>query len=310
MSNFGLVGFPKSTALSTEPLIKVPDLLISADKNRSPDQFAPGFLGVFGYGMYALLQRSGTYTVPNFVTRARIRVIGAGGGGASNGTGGAGGGFAIGIFDLIPGGTYNVTVPSTGGAGGISGVNSGTGVAGGAVSFGSLISATGGQGGTAPGFGPVPGTGTGGIIQSAGGSAGNIAGSGGGGAGSQLGNGGIAFYTGGAGIVQDNYGVLSMGPFGAECAYFGSTASYTGVRNPANLIVRFPFDGFLGGIFGTVCGSGMGGGENLAGGVGGGGGGTLTDAPPGVGYFGGGGGGTNSTLSGATGGAALIIIEY
>ena len=44
---------------------------------------APGFLGIFGIGAWHAFTAAGTYyfTVPNNVTKLRIRVLGAGGGG-------------------------------------------------------------------------------------------------------------------------------------------------------------------------------------------------------------------------------------
>lgn len=175
-----------------------------------------------------------TFTVPAGVYRVRIRVWGGGGGGGGAGVGvgagggGGAGGYAEGIFSVIPGQTYTVTV-GAGGAGGssASGTSGGSGgttsVVGGSIS----IQATGGGGGQLvnPSFaGGPPGAGTNGDInlsggsgtdgwsnyQNVGGAGGNApiwggggrAGSGGGVAGSAPGAGGGACYgTAGGGAA-------------------------------------------------------------------------------------------------------------
>lgn len=96
---------------------------------------------VFGVG-------TATFTVPAGVYYIRVSLWsggGAGGGGLTTGRAGGAGGtgaFATGVFAVIPGQTYTVTV----GAGGIS-VTSGTAGSGGTSSFGALLSCTGGVGG-------------------------------------------------------------------------------------------------------------------------------------------------------------------
>jgi len=114
---------------------------------------------------------SGTFTVPNGVTKIRARVWGGGGGGGGSATGGAGGGgcgggYGEGVFTVTPGQAIAVTV----GAGGLPGVeNVKNGTAGGTSSVGTLISSTGGAGGFSTTTGSVganngPGRSTGGII--------------------------------------------------------------------------------------------------------------------------------------------------
>lgn len=107
---------------------------------------------------------SGSFTVPAYVSRIRIRVwAGGGGGGGGNnsgaptyaGGGGGGGAYAEGNFAVTPGTVYTVTI-GAGGAGGASGVN---GSNGGTSSVGALISCTGGSLGTA---GAIGANGTGG----------------------------------------------------------------------------------------------------------------------------------------------------
>jgi len=97
---------------------------------------------------------SGTWTCPAGVTRVRAQVWGGGGGGGgagcTNGTisgapGAGGGEYAEGVFAVVPGTTYNVTV----GAPGTAGSNApGNGGNGGTSAFDAFISALGGPGST------------------------------------------------------------------------------------------------------------------------------------------------------------------
>jgi hypothetical protein len=88
---------------------------------------------------------SGTWTCPAGVTRAKINVVGGGGGATNNGChdGGAGGG-GWNYFTVTPGTVYTITI----GAGGAANTVNGVGTPGGSTSVGSLITATGGSGGT------------------------------------------------------------------------------------------------------------------------------------------------------------------
>lgn len=101
---------------------------------------------------------SGTFTVPNGITRIKCRVWGAGGGGGGTGSGGggaaggAGGGYAEGWYAVTPGQALSVTVGLGGAAG------NGTPAAGGpggTSSIDSFISATGGGGGSPASGGAV-----------------------------------------------------------------------------------------------------------------------------------------------------------
>jgi hypothetical protein len=87
-----------------------------------------GYMGEYGNGLWKTF-RPGTHTfvVPSGVYKVRIRVVGAGGG--SPGAGG--GGYAHGVFDVVPGTSYTVTVPDFTAAA----------ADGGTTSFGALISA-------------------------------------------------------------------------------------------------------------------------------------------------------------------------
>lgn len=268
-----------------------------------PTKVVPaGYMGEFGTGLYRVFTANDTFTVPAEISRIRVRVIGGGGGGSDAGRGGAGGGYAHGVFDVTAGTNYAVTV----GNGGTRGVNA---QAGGASSFGALISATGGGGGNSS-TNPTPGSGTGGDFQANGGtSQGN--GLGGGGAGSQLGNGGAAASIGGGGIVGNSITGSPGGPFGPGLAITGVGSS---TANPINAVIRFPFDGFVGGGTGSALGPGLGGigigGSNAGGkgGIGGGGAGSGSSTA-GDGGYGAGGGGSGSSLGG-NGGQGLVIVEW
>jgi hypothetical protein len=337
MSNYGLNGFPKNNNLGA---VQVGSTNLNA--SLSSNAYAPGFMGVFGSGAYAIYVNkftgSGytntyTFTVPVFVTKIRVRVIGAGGGGAAIGTGGGGGGYAHGVFTVSPGSTYSVTAGISGPTGGTSTGVFVAGSDGGTSSFGSLISATGGGGGTSAASYATVGVGIGGDFQSKGGSAGLTPASGGGGSGSQLGDGGTtpAWSAGGGGapVMGDSFGNFGSGPQVPQqlgLSVFGNIS----VSYP-NLIVRFPFDGFTGGncmytsygnpgnIIASLYGqnSGVGGMgristgtpitfEGTSGGTGGGGGGSFDNTgSPAIalaGGIGGGGGGSYCVGTVAQGG--------
>jgi hypothetical protein len=119
-----------------------------------------------GYAFADAFTESGTFVVPNGITRLRVTVIGSGGGGGSSvstngggGGGGAGGRGEVWLGGVVPGTQISVTV----GLGGAS-TPGGNGLTGGSSSFGSYCSATGGSGGTG-------GTGSG-----TGGAGGNVSG--------------------------------------------------------------------------------------------------------------------------------------
>ena len=148
-----------------------------------------------------------TYTKPSGINKIRVFITGGGGAGGGNtnsgygyqiGQGGAAGGTAIKFLDASSITTVTVTI----GAGGTGVTGSSGGNTGGTSSFGSHCSATGGEGGDAPGaFG---GTQSGGV-----GSSGdlNLKGSAGGcaiesGGGAQIGSPGGSSYWGGAGAGQ------------------------------------------------------------------------------------------------------------
>ncbi len=293
-----------------------------------------GYMGEFGQGLWNAFYQNGTFTVPNDVDKIRVRVVGAGGGGKGGvNTGGGGGGYAHGVFDVIAGETYTVTV----GTGGYGAYSNGTAIAGGTSSFGSLISATGGAGGNSIAVG---GDGIGGDFQAKGGKATSR---GGAGAGSQLGKGGDSYSDAGAGICSGHSlsGRGSGSAFGSSLTLNGApsisgfiatptTVDLIQKENPIGATIRFPFDCFTGGGGfssnssgdgneakngssgaggGTI--SAIGGGVGGAGGVGGGGGcGTVTGGNGGIG--GGGGGSLNASGGGKAGdgGSGIVVVEW
>jgi hypothetical protein len=187
-----------------------------------------------GFSNQVAFTSSTTWTVPVGVTRARVRVWGAGGGGGgssgSNGSGGGGGGgYAEKIVTgLVPGASHTITV-GTAGAGGTSG--GGTGGTGGSSSFDSVVVATGGGGGTgslgsSPWPGGAGGTGTAGTIIGTGGQGsggggnttpvgGSCAMGGGGGAADQIGLGVVGSFPGGGGAAFGIGGGTGAGSAGA-----------------------------------------------------------------------------------------------
>ena len=102
-----------------------------------------------------LFTSSGTWTAPAGTTTAIVYVVGSGGGGGganiyNNGGSGGNGGAGYGIYTVTSGASYTITIGTAGaaGAGASMGNSGGNATAGGTCSFGSLISATGGGGGT------------------------------------------------------------------------------------------------------------------------------------------------------------------
>lgn len=184
---------------------------------------------------------NGTYTTPANLRKARVTVVGGGGGGGgSNGSpaasgGGGSGGWAIRWLTAAQLGASQTVTIGSGGAGGIS--TGGNGSTGGTTSVGSLLSATGGVGGTGAVSGSASG-GAGGVgstgdlnFNGASGDWGNhstgVGGHGGDGA---YGGGGIggatatggaaAVYGGGGGGTSQNGGAGQVGGAGAAGVVF------------------------------------------------------------------------------------------
>ena len=166
----------------------------------------------------------GTYIFIACSNSATVQVWGGGGGGSADGlvggdlcgnphgnsiisgAGGGGGGYGSQTFNLSPGNSYTVTV-GTGGAGAIETCLRFAGSDGGASSFGTLISATGGQGATYISISsPTPSPGLGGISAAST----NVSG--------QPGTSGTSF-SGPNSSCGGNGGASANGGAGGTCAY-------------------------------------------------------------------------------------------
>ncbi|HET9019596.1 MAG TPA: hypothetical protein VFN46_08420 [Acetobacteraceae bacterium] len=117
-----------------------------------------------GFAAASAFTASGSFVVPQGVTRAKVTVIGGGGAGGTHATqpggGGGAGGQAIGwLSGLTPGATIAVTV----GGGGQPASGAGNGGNGQASSFGSTLSASGGTGGGGGSGSGTPAGGQGGV---------------------------------------------------------------------------------------------------------------------------------------------------
>lgn len=98
-----------------------------------------------GFNEMQYFTSSGSFIVPAFIYKLRVKIWGGGGGGggvATQRSGGGGGGFAHGILNVLPGETINFTV-GLGGAG----VAAGSGGAGGTTTFKTMTALGGGGGG-------------------------------------------------------------------------------------------------------------------------------------------------------------------
>lgn len=166
-----------------------------------------------GFSNIVVIAASQIWTVPNGVTRVKVRAWGGGGGGGgcsvpSGAAGGGGGGeYREGIVSVSPGSDIIITI-GNGGVGGTSSLANAT--AGGTTSFGSQISAVGGQpGGNSAGVLAIGGAG------GSGGSGGNFTPEG-------L-SGGTAFQAG-----SSYFGGFSGGAFGSPGVGFTGGAGFSG----------------------------------------------------------------------------------
>lgn len=276
------------------------------NNNWASGTFGTGLIRVYGSALSTY-----TFTVPTGITAIRVRLWGAGGGGSgiSTGAGGGGGGFAIGEFSVTPGTNHTVTV----GAGGQ------TSTSGGASSFGTLISATGGESANNSSL-HAGGTGSGGYINHSGGSAQNSY-CGGGGSASLFGHGADGSYAsntndltnrkrsggagGGMGSNSTSYDwtnhMTGWGPWGIH-SYYSS-----GDTNAANELQRNVSQMRIDSI--DMLGTGNGGfGYRAIGsaGINGGGGASSGDG----GWPGGGGGMYAGGQTGGYGADGCVIVEY
>jgi hypothetical protein len=181
---------------------------------------------------------NGTYTAPSGTTRVMVQVVGGGGGSAGYGESGGGGGFAEGVFQL----TAGTSVPVTIGSGGTAVTYYAVAGQGGTTSFGSYISATGGQGANQY---IQHGGGTGGL--GAGGQTNLYGGTGtghmNGGSHAQDGCGGYSYYGGGASVIRhtpsasSNYSAaIGAGASGNE----GNDGS-VGSAGPGGMIIVYAY---------------------------------------------------------------------
>jgi hypothetical protein len=193
-----------------------------------------------GFSRQAVFSSPGTasWTAPAGVTRVKVRLVGGGGGGTGtngnmfSGGGGGAGGYSEGVFPVTPGQVIAVTVGSSG-AGQAYGAS---GTVGGNSAFGSLCSATGGQGGVFISSTSSPG-GAGGAGAS--GSINLLGGYGGDGIYSSMitpGNGGAsAFGGGGRGAVGGNTATLGQAPGSGGGGAYGLPGS--GGSGAAGLVI-------------------------------------------------------------------------
>jgi hypothetical protein len=186
-----------------------------------------------GFSNMQAFAASGSFVVPQGVTRLRVRAIGGGGGGG-------GGGHAEGIVAVGPGQVIAVSI-GAGGAGGVnnSGSASGnSGANGGTTSFGAFLAAAGGSGGQGSlsggqGNSGPGGAGSGGAANMVGsaGNAGFAAGSGFGG------HGGAAAAGGGGGAASSGLPSAGAFPGGGGAGGGGNFAGAPGA--PGLVIVEF-----------------------------------------------------------------------
>ena len=272
--------------------------------------------GAFGTGQMQIFANNGTWTVPQGIGKARVRVWGAGGGWCNVSSyygGGGGGGFAMKVIYGFEGVT---SVPVTVGVGG-GYFNGGTPVvtAAGTSSFGSYVSATGGSYGGSTSTANIGGTGVGGDVNNVGGTGsfwGGSSGGGGGGVASIFGNGGNggssgyspgqnAFGGAGGGAGSSSYsygnfggnGFLGLGSLPGNTTYLYQLPAQTGFN-------QFSID---------FIGTGGGGSpyQNAANGGGAGGYGSSAGWPGGgAGYY----GVTTNAANTIYGASGLVIVEY
>ena len=203
-------------------------------------ELRPGFATMQAY------TASGSFVVPQGVTRLRVRAIGGGGGGGGNtstggGGGGGGGGYGEGVYTVVPGQVLAVGVGAAGAAGannsGSAAGNSGGD--GGASGFGGFVAAAGGLGGQGAlsggeGNSGPGGTGSGGAVNM-GGAAGNagfnagVSGYGG--------RGGAAAAGGGGGASSSGLPSAGAAPGGGGAGGGGNFAGAAGA--PGLVIVEY-----------------------------------------------------------------------
>ncbi len=253
-----------------------------------------------GYTVVTLTAGSGTWTVPDGVSKLEVLVVGGGGGGgastgfsnAGGGGGGAGGLVHVPEYPVTAGSgiSYAVGAGGTAGSGGnIPGNNGGNSV------FGDLTALGGGGGSGGNMVGKSGGSGGGSRINTVVGGTGQQP--------SQAGLSGQYGFGRNGGAVNDAAGSPAGGGGGAGAAGAGTAG---GAGKSVTIT----------GSAVTYAGGGGGGGAQTstpgAGGSGGGGGGGNNGTAPTAGTpnTGGGGGGGNNSRAGAGGGSGVVIIAY
>ena len=177
-----------------------------------------------GVTQQAVFTTNNTWTAPDGVVWARVRVVGAGGGGGGgdtgySGGGGGAGGYAEAVIGVTPRAVYGIEV-GVGGGGGGPGAFGGAGTA---STFNGLVTATGGEGGGSnnpDSHGGSPGSGSlGTLLQSGGyggdGALGTLIPGGNGGA-SVFGGGGRGANGGGAPATGTSSGSGGGGAYGVS----------------------------------------------------------------------------------------------
>ncbi len=174
---------------------------------------------------------SGTFTTPAGVTSVRIVVVGGGGGGTGSHWGAGGSGW-VRYSTCSVSGNVSVTVGS-GGTGGICCTNAAPGSNGSASTFGSCLSANGGDGGYAMGS-PY---GVGGYGGSGGGGGGNAGCGGAGGSGGSNGASGCT-YAGGVGGHFDSLASITEDILTAGAGGAPGTSSHAGGGGAGGLLIN------------------------------------------------------------------------
>ena len=189
----------------------------------------------YGANGMQVFTSSGTYTKTSGVNQIMVRLVAAGGGSSGHGESGGAGGFSEKILNVTGTSTISVVI----GTGGTGTYYSGRSGAGSSSSFGSFMSATGGDGAnqTYQHSGGVPGVGAGGDV--------NMYGGGGSCHGRYNGTGGYSFFGGCAarghprgGDYSRNHQARSAPGSGGANGWFGS---YLGPEGKHRRVVVWEF---------------------------------------------------------------------
>lgn len=185
---------------------------------------------------HQIFTSSGTFTVPGGVTSVRVLCVGGGGGGASGHQGGGGSGYvSANTVSVTPGQTITVTVGQGGtGAQQVVSTNTIIGITpGGASSFGSLVTANGGQVVTQVNqTGNDGGSGGGGSCNS---------GSNGGDGGTNGSNGGSCSYSGGngqGGTFSSGFGLFTANTISAGAGGAGGGPTHAGGGGGGGVLIN------------------------------------------------------------------------